>query len=295
MKESKIRAFLFFASAILFGSLFLSGCLIPNKDLISLKKDVEELKKETVRLQQTAGIKPDSGKSRLDEIEKEIEFLSRDFKKNKASSDANLNSMRGEIQALGGRFEEIRHLTERASEDNRSFLTTADSRLKALENRLESSEKKLDELILEFELIKKASLEAKEAEKKTEISSTDLYKSGLDAIKNGKTKEAREIFSRYLKNFPDGPLANNAQFWIGESFYDEGDYERSIIEYDDVIKKYPEGGKVAAAFLKQGMAFEKIKDPQTAKALYNKLIKQFPDSDEAKAAGKRLAAIKSKK
>ncbi|MDH3976399.1 MAG: tol-pal system protein YbgF [Deltaproteobacteria bacterium] len=292
MKGSKTVTSIF--SAALVGSILVTGCIVPNKDLISLKNDVEELKKETARIQLTAGIKPDSSKSRIDEMEREIEFLSRDLKKTRAASDAKLNAMRGEIQALGGRFEEVKHLTGKASDNNRSFLTAVDSRLTAIEGRIERSEKKLDELKLDLELIKKASVIADETSKEPEITSADLYKSGLDAIKKGKTREARDFFNRYLKLFPDGPLANNAQFWIGESFYDDGDFERSIIEYDDVIKKYPGGGKVPAALLKQGMAFEKIKDKKTAEALYKKLIKQFPDLDEAKKA-KNLLSKKNKR
>ena len=169
-----------------------------------------------------------------------------------------------------------------------------DSRLTTIEKRINTIEQNLDKLILELELIKKASLQAKKIRKEPEVSSTDLYKSGLNSIKKGNTKEARGIFAAYLKAFPEGPLANNAQFWIGESFYDEGDYERSIIEYDDVIRKYPGGGKVPAALLKQSMAFEKIKDKKTAQALYKKLIKEFPDSDEAKAAKKLLSKLKEK-
>ena len=291
LKGSKRKVLLISTLSII--STFFPGCIVPNKDLISLKKEVEELKRETERLQLTAGIKPDSSRNRLDEIEKEIEFISRNLKKSRASSDANMNSMRGEIQTIGGRFEEVKHLSEKSSENNRSFIMAADARLTSIENRLNIVEKKVDQGVLELELIKKASLEAKEIKKEDKVSSADLYKSGLKAIKDGKTKEARNIFASYLTDFPDGPLANNAQFWIGESFYDEGDYERSIIEYDDVIRKYPGGGKVPAALLKQGMAFEKIKDKKTAKVLYNKLIKEYPESDESKTA-KKLLSIKKK-
>ena len=279
---------------VLLFAVSLSGCIVPNKDLMNLKSDVESLKKETARLQLAAGIKPDTNKSRLDQIETEIEYLSRDLKKTKASSDASLNAMKGEVQAFGGRFEEVRHLTQRDSDKNRLFLSAADTRLNSLEERLTKAEKGIEELGTQLEVLKKNTLQAKEREKPEESSSSDLYKTGLDAIKKGNTKEAREIFTRYLKSFPDGPLANNAQFWIGESFYDEGDFERAIIEYDDVIKKYPEGGKVPAALLKQGMAFEKIKDLKTAQALYNKLIKDFPDSDESKLARKMTTKSKKK-
>jgi len=67
------------------------------------------------------------------------------------------------------------------------------------------------------------------------------------------------------------------------------------LEFDDVIKNYPQGGKVPAAMLKQGMAFDQLKETKTAQAIYNKLVKMYPKTDEAKTAGKKIKTKKKKK
>lgn len=292
--------------AILSSIIFFSGCIVPNKDLIQLRTDVDELKAANARLMQTAGIKEGSGKSRIGNIErelatvktdlsKEISFLSRESNKNKASSQANLDSIRSDFQILSGRFEESRHLSDKILNSNKAFLEITEGRLSSIEKRLTKLEADLAAQNAILSNLKDSGSNLTDTtEKRPEIPAKELYKSALDLIRSGKTKKSRDLFKQYLRDYPEGALANNAQFWIGESYYDEKDYEKAIIEYDDVITKYPAGGKVPAALLKQGMAFRKMKDYKTGNAILKKLIKEHAGSEEATVA-KKLTAKKKKK
>lgn len=132
---------------ILSSIIFFSGCIVPNKDLIQLRTDVDELKMANARLMQTAGIKQGSGKSRIDNVErelalvntdlsKEISFLGRESNRNKASSQANLDSIRSDFQIMSGRFEETRHLSDKTLNSNKAFLEITEGRLSSIEKRL---------------------------------------------------------------------------------------------------------------------------------------------------------------
>lgn len=291
---------------ILSSIIFCSGCIVPNKDLVQLRTEVDQLKTSNTRLMQTAGIKQGSGKSRIGNIErelalvktdlsKEISFLSRESNKSKASSQATLDSIRSDFQVITGRFEEARHLSNKNLSSNKAFLEIAEGRLSSIETRLSKLEEDIAAQRAILSNLKDSDSGLEEATKKRpETPPKELYKSALDLIRAGKTKKARDLFKQYLRDYPEGALANNAQFWIGESYYDEKEYEKAILEYDDVIKKYPAGGKVPAAILKQGMAFRKTKDYKTGNAILKKLIKKYPKSEEAKVA-KKLTAKKKKK
>ncbi|MDT8318156.1 MAG: tol-pal system protein YbgF [bacterium] len=292
--------------AILSFIIFSSGCIVPNKDLIQLRSDVDDLKTANARLIQTAGLKDSNGKSRIDNIErelalaktelgKEISFLSRESNKNNASSQANLDSIKSDFQLLSGRFEEVRHLSDKTLNSNKAFLEITEGRLSAIETRLSKLEEDIAAQSAILSGLKGQDLNLREgSEKRAEPTAKDLYKSALDLILSGKTEKSRNLFKQYLRDYPKGALANNAQFWIGESYYNEKEYEKAIVEYDDVLKKYPAGGKVPAALLKQGMAFRKMKDYKTGNAILNKLIKEYPASEEAQTA-KKLTARKKKK
>ena len=65
----------------------------------------------------------------------------------------------------------------------------------------------------------------------------------------------------------------------------------AILEYQKVIANYPKHSKAPAALLKQGLAFEKLKDIETAKLVYYKLGHDYPDSKEAAVGRKKLESF----
>ena len=69
-------------------------------------------------------------------------------------------------------------------------------------------------------------------------------------------------------------------------------FEKAILSYQEVIKKYPKGNKVANAMIRQALAFYEIKDKTSARLLLKKVIKQYPKSNEAKIAKAKLKTMK---
>jgi len=102
---------------------------------------------------------------------------------------------------------------------------------------------------------------------------------------------ANFLLAKFLKRFPTAKNADNAQFWIGETYYREKWYEKAILEYQKVIEKYPKGNKVPASLLKQGLAFYSIGDKANARLIMNELIAKYPHSREAKIARKKLKSF----
>ena len=92
----------------------------------------------------------------------------------------------------------------------------------------------------------------------------------------------------FLKRYPQDALAVNAAYWVGETYYAEKNYEKAILEFEDIIQKYDDHPKVASAMLKQALAFESTGDKATERLLLQRVIKQFPLSGEAVIAKKRL-------
>lgn len=271
--------------------LLISGCIVPNKELMQLKSDVQLLKQSQTRLRETDSSATSQIESRLNSVQAEIESSQKSAKRSDADTGARIDSLKADFQQLLGRFEELKYSAEKSSGDNRNFLETANDRMTAVETKLTALSAELSDM-------RQAIVKQREEEKKreeTKVSASEIYKAGLNAINDGKPNVAREKFKLYLSEAPDGPLANNAQFWIGESYFVEGNYERAILEYDEVLKKYPDGGKVPAALLKQAMAFDKIKNPKTAQALYKKLVDTYPKSEEAAVAQKKIIPPKKKK
>ena len=122
-------------------------------------------------------------------------------------------------------------------------------------------------------------------------SGQQLYDQGYALYKQARYDDARQLLRRYTDEHPDTKLTDNALFWVGESYYDQAQYEQAILEYDKVIQKFPRADKVPSALLKQAFAFDAIGDPTDAKILLRKVLREHPDSEQAAIARKKLEIL----
>lgn len=119
----------------------------------------------------------------------------------------------------------------------------------------------------------------------------DLYDSSKKMFDEGKFKESRAGFQKFIKAEPKSPKAASAQYWIADSYYKEQEYEKAALEYETIIKKYPKNNKAPAAYLKQAYAFEKVGEKATALDVLKELVKKYPDSKEAEIASKKIKSM----
>jgi tol-pal system protein YbgF len=120
----------------------------------------------------------------------------------------------------------------------------------------------------------------------------DLYKDAYETYHRGDLEGGRRKFEAFLKQYPNTELSDNAQFWIGETYYLKKDYEKAILEYEKAIAKYPEGDKIPAALFKQAYAFLELGDKTNARNLFKRVIEKYPQSEQAAIAKKKLETIK---
>ncbi len=119
-----------------------------------------------------------------------------------------------------------------------------------------------------------------------------LYNKAKQAFDQGNMAAARKGFEELVHYYPTSQNADNAQFWIGETFFREKLYEKSILEYQKVIEKYPKGNKVPAALLKQGYAFQSLGDKVNSRLIFEELVRKHPNTSEAKAASDKLKELR---
>ena len=93
---------------------------------------------------------------------------------------------------------------------------------------------------------------------------------------------AVEGFKMYKDQFSASPLADNALYWIGECDYSQRKFEDAVNVFNELILAYPQGDKVAAAYLKKGMSFAEIGRKEEALAAYRLLS---PSSRSRKRPG----------
>ena len=120
------------------------------------------------------------------------------------------------------------------------------------------------------------------------ISADTLYQNGLRDYNGGNYDLAKQEFSDYLKNFPTNPLAGNAQFYLGEVSFAQGNYAEAVTQYDMVLYSYPKSFKLAGALLKKGQAEIKLGQKASGTRDLREVVRRFPGADEAKQAQAKL-------
>jgi len=120
------------------------------------------------------------------------------------------------------------------------------------------------------------------------ISADTLYQNGLRDYNGGNYDLAKQEFSDYLKNFPTNPLAGNAQFYLGEVSFAQGNYAEAVTQYDMVLYSYPKSFKLAGALLKKGQAEIKLGQKASGTRDLREVVRRFPGTDEAKQAQAKL-------
>lgn len=117
-----------------------------------------------------------------------------------------------------------------------------------------------------------------------------IYQEGLDAIKVGDFDLSAARFTTLLTKYPDNALADNAQYWLGESYYGKKDYTKAAVAFATGYEKYKNGHKGADNILKLGMSMQMLGKKDEACTAFINLPKEFPKaSDVLKDKAAKLA------
>lgn len=126
------------------------------------------------------------------------------------------------------------------------------------------------------------------------VSPQDVYNMAYNDYLKGNFDLAVEGFMMYKDQFSDSPLADNALYWIGECYYSQGKFDDAINMFNELILAYPQGDKVAAAYLKKGMSFAETGRKEEAMAAYKLLITKFPVEEETRIAQQKIKELAEK-
>ena len=118
------------------------------------------------------------------------------------------------------------------------------------------------------------------------------YGEAFDALKAGKYPESIAGMQEFLTLHPTHPLADNAQYWLGQTYYVTRDYERAIAAFAAVGVRPTDPAKTPDALLKKGLSEIELKRPDAARATLADLVNRFPNSDAARTARERLQSLR---
>ncbi len=264
-------------------SVFLSGCFYPADRGKALEAKVDKLQAGNAELSAAlddAQKKLAESTPRIDakiaEVTTAMESLDKAARRSGADIGVQLQKSIEDLAALRGQVETYLYR-----------LNELDTAVKAL---TEATDKKFVDLQGE-EAARQAEADKKAKELQRPADKAEFLALAAAKGKAGDVPLSRQLYNEFLKKWSKDPLAAEAHFALGDSYFQEARFSEALYEFGKVVQDFPKFGRTPAAFLKTSESFAKLKLPKEARLALDELLKAHPASPEAKVAKARIAEL----
>jgi len=211
---------------------------------------------------------------RIDEVEARLEDLDERSRILESRSGLPVGSDRELLE--GRRLADVRSQISTMRND----ITVMKGQMEILEYNNQALTEQLD--ALSARLDRRAS-SAQEAPRRSREAGSgkpaELYRQAMRAHQAGNFEESRALFLRYMEEFPEDLLADNALFWVAEGHRLQGQHREALLRYQDLIEKYPQSDKKCEAMSRQVDAFRNLGMASEADTYAQILAEECPDQN----------------
>jgi tol-pal system protein YbgF len=179
-----------------------------------------------------------------------------------------VDSLQNEVRSLSGRIEELQNANELLKRQQRDLYADLDQRLKT------APPPPVD-----------APLSAAGNDEQTQ------YNRAFDQLKGGDYAAAITGFRTLASAHPQGQLADNTQYWLGEAYYVTQEYDHAAAAFQQVLTTWPNARKAPDALLKLGYTQLEQGKLAAGRANLQQVIAKYPGTDPARLAAERLAKL----
>jgi tol-pal system protein YbgF len=107
----------------------------------------------------------------------------------------------------------------------------------------------------------------------------------------GNSDLALKEYQDYLTYFPNTDYAPSAQFYVGQIYYNRGDYDNALKALSAVEERYPDNPKTRSAMYLKGQTLVKTGDRQGAVQEFRQIMSKYPGTEEARRSSQQLKAL----
>jgi tol-pal system protein YbgF len=213
-----------------------------------------------------------------------------------------VNDLQQQLSQLQGQIEELQHQNQQLQDSQKAQYADIDSRLSRLEkggaaqaqppaapaNATQASAP-APTAVAPVAGLQAASATAPTAA--TTPTEQAAYDTAFKSLRAGDYVTASRGFRDFLTKYPDSPLAPNAYYWLGESYYVTMNYPVAIEAFQRLVKQYPQSDKVSDGLLKVGYCQIELKQQDAAIATLKQVSAKYPGTKAAGLAQERLRRL----
>ncbi|MGY6276458.1 tol-pal system protein YbgF [Methylomonas sp. MgM2] len=121
------------------------------------------------------------------------------------------------------------------------------------------------------------------------LSEQERYQQAYETLRNGHNAQAIKMFEALYADNPTGQYGDNAQYWLGEAYKINREFDKARDAFNKVISQYPDSSKVPDALLKLGYIEYEQQNPAKARDYFTRITTSYPGTTAAHLAAKKLA------
>ncbi|MGI9238569.1 MAG: tol-pal system protein YbgF [Woeseiaceae bacterium] len=122
-------------------------------------------------------------------------------------------------------------------------------------------------------------------------SDRDNYQAAFELLKEQRYEPAALAFQQFLVTYPDSQLADNAQYWLAESYYVTQKFDEALAAFELVLTNYARSRKVPDALLKIGYCNYELERFPVARQALQRVQAEYGETTAARLAGQRLSRM----
>jgi tol-pal system protein YbgF len=255
----------------------LSGCMLfTTKDegqqlktsLDKLRAQVDDMNLREQELRKATA----DAKAQVVKLREVLDQATGLVQRNSADLGVQVQKMQTDLAGLIGKAEEISHALESVSKQFGEYRAQTDVKLESLTTKAGTA----------------TAPPAPEDKDK-------LFDEAYKRYQAGQFEEARRLFRTFTTRYGRDDRADNAQYWLGQAYYEERKYAAAIAEFKKVLDNFPRGDATDAAMFGMALSFVELKYCTEGEAYLQDLLKRFPNSTLKEKAQKKIKEVKKMK
>ncbi len=173
-----------------------------------------------------------------------------------------VEALRSDVRAMHNDVDQLTNSLEASRKQQRDLYADLDRRMKALESRggAGGARRRRGPPAIRGAGVGRAGDDAAHGS-----DDKAAYQSAFALLKDSQYDRAIAAFQKFLASYPDSPLADNAQYWLGEAYYVNRSFPEAQAAFQRVVDKYPQSRKRPDALLKIGYCQYELKQSDLAK------------------------------
>jgi tol-pal system protein YbgF len=213
-----------------------------------------------------------------------------------------VNDLQQQLSQLQGQIEELQHQNQQLQDSQKAQYADVDSRLSRLEKGgaaqaqppaapANTPQAPVATPAAAAAVAAQSAAPATAPTAPTNATEQAAYDTAFKSLRAGDYVTASRGFRDFLTKYPDSPLAPNAYYWLGESYYVTMNYPVAIEAFQRLVKQYPQSDKVSDGLLKVGYCQIELKQQDAAIATLKQVSAKYPGTKAAGLAQERLRRL----